>query len=27
LVLIYWYAQETAPEANQYGAYVPPSEA
>jgi uncharacterized membrane protein YhaH (DUF805 family) len=27
LVLIYWYAQETKPEENQYGAYVPPSEA
>ncbi|MBZ1351958.1 DUF805 domain-containing protein [Alcaligenaceae bacterium LF4-65] len=27
LVLIYWYAQETKPEENQYGVYVPPTEA
>lgn len=27
LLLIFWYAQETKPEENKYGAYVPPSEA
>jgi uncharacterized membrane protein YhaH (DUF805 family) len=26
-VLIYWFVQDTVAEANQYGAYVPPSEA
>lgn len=26
-VLIYWFVQDTVAEANQYGSYVPPSEA